>query len=743
MSIRELKNGSGVYVRDFTTHLHVHEIPRNSQYTRPHVIELDTHTKTTFLETLADHVTEGQRIMQVLEVLDHKNSLRFGLKKTAIENLQFRLLQHGSDVDSFESAEKGFIILSYACHSSSWTPHPAIVPNADSQDGNDGPLMPAMWMAFLSQRLDSQECFWVDQLCIDQSSEVEKSVAIGSMDLLYSSARKVIVAIEDVALSSTELAIMLSFTRSGRLTREHSEEDLEAMACAFIKLAKARWFRRAWCLHEFLVSKNHVFLVPVSQDAIEEGPLEPTALTKILRIDGPFLVLLYHIFIEQHFKDRNKGVESLNNTQSLDGLEIERIRRFFTRLRVLELSEVFSSNTPLVDGSYMHMYMEIFSHDAMFNSDKLAILLNTMNSGLYLKGVKSLNEEQCCLLTTLVALAAGDATVLASNGKRIPCSADPENGKMDWARMPALGDQARRIGALSIPRTIFNVNLTLSGLQLDMVFIATSEELVLPLKKYLSTARWLIDHRHQCPISTIEDELRLDLETDGDVYSNLRLLYIETLACVLQCGKAWMVDCYASSYISLPNGISMQWEGSSKQTFEDAIDWALDTNPEPDIGSDMEETWEDHLEQGDFQGEPAEATSTHKIESEEGQNDCRFSPEEQVWYCFILEFTDRVVNFGLALFQESDDELPRKVHICNLPDSPPFLAFAPPSKPFDLCIPKALIDESYCWMTRMWMLERCDAAASSDRYRLLCKTRFFGSAPVPQGREGRITVVGC
>ena len=51
--------------------------------------------------------------------------------------------------------------------------------------------------------------------------------------------------------------------------------------------------------------------------------------------------------------------------------------------------------------------MEIFSHD------KLAILLNAVDSGLYLRGVKSLNKEQCYLLTTFVVFGAGDAMVLA------------------------------------------------------------------------------------------------------------------------------------------------------------------------------------------------------------------------------------------------------------------------------------------------------------------------------------------
>lgn len=48
----------------------------------------------------------------------------------------------------------------------------------------------------------------------------------------------------------------------------------------------------------------------------------------------------------------------------------------------------------------------------------------------------------------------------ASDGKQIPLFGRPR--EINKARMPALGDQARRIGALSISRTIFNVHLTSS-----------------------------------------------------------------------------------------------------------------------------------------------------------------------------------------------------------------------------------------------------------------------------------------
>ena len=100
-----------------------------------------------------------------------------------------------------------FVVLSYACHSPTWKPHSSIVHL--HQDAN-GPLTPAMWAVLLAQ-LQRYECLWIDQLCITQSSESGKTVAIGSMDLVYQSARKVVIALEDIALTTTDADLMFMY----------------------------------------------------------------------------------------------------------------------------------------------------------------------------------------------------------------------------------------------------------------------------------------------------------------------------------------------------------------------------------------------------------------------------------------------------------------------------------------------------------------------------------------------------
>lgn len=784
MSIEELDGKPGVYVRKWQKLLRVLEIPSNIQYRPPRMCEVDAQGKRKLLRNWMTYEDEGKRIMQGLADLSHHEARQyFGVKKAAVDEFNFRLLQDGLDSDCvYQAAEQTFIILSYTWHSTSWTPQPVLLKSKQSQDTQktEGPLTPAMWEAFLSQRNDQYEPFWVDQLCITQTSKHEKAAAIGSMDLLYRSARKVVVAIEDVAFTISEMELMLSYAASDLPRSQRPQHDLNALSAAFQKLVKARWFQRAWCLHEFLVSRTHVFLIPISQDTIERGsPSSYSPSAKILQVDGPFLVLLFEIFAQQDLDHHLIGSSSKAPAFSLSGEEITRIRRFFIRLRVLQLGEVFGGETVLADGSYMHMFSEIWSHGAMYNEDKLSILLNTMNSGLCLIGSQPLTEAHCWLLTTLVALAAGDVTALATNGDPIP---PLEEGKrmsgMQWARQPSYGDQARRIGSITIARRATGARLSHDGLELKVKLIATSNSFVSPAKRYLSNARWLIDHRSLCLISEFNQAMLLDLETDKRLYSDMRLSYIQTLACALQCGRDWMIECYVQSYLSLPKGVQVQWTEQSKQDFGEAIDWALDMDLEGhDIESDMGKSWEEHLETTIDDDENDRASTSPLLlagEDEEPEatrqehEDDEFSPKEHVWYNLLLDFTETIVSFGLTITHDQPEiasspteistSAPAKklVQICNLSSvvaTPPFLIFAPPPSSLPpvysssstseekrkiaddevyLCIPTALLDESYRWMFRGWILSPEDInrnpvrTTETERYSLLGKTKLFG-----------------
>ena len=171
------------------------------------------------------------------------------------------------------------------------------------------------------------------------------------MDLVYQCARKVVIASEDVALSSADLDPMFLYAKSDMAGNQILEDDRDRLASAFVKIVAPRWFDRARCLHEFLVSRRHVFLIPVCE---QEIPMTSTSSTvKILRVDGPLLVRMYDIFIQQEIKHQNTGLDSLLYSGHFTGIARDNIRRFFNRLEALQFDEVVSTEGSMGDGSYM------------------------------------------------------------------------------------------------------------------------------------------------------------------------------------------------------------------------------------------------------------------------------------------------------------------------------------------------------------------------------------------------------
>lgn len=573
------------------------------------------------------------------------------------------------------------------------------------------------------------------------------------MDLVYRSARKVVIALEDIALSTTDADSMFMYANKNASNRQISEIDRENLASAFVKIAAARWFDRAWCLHEFLVSRHHVFLVPIWH---VDGPaLSKSSSTTILRIDGPFLVQMYHIFIEQDIKHQNSGQQSILNSRRFTGIEIFKIRRFFTRLRALDLHGIFASEEkPLEDGSFMHMFYEVFSHGAFHTADKVSINLNTMRSGLYLKVPTSFSEDEYLFLITLVAMAAGDTTALTTNGPRSLGGGGKLGKHRQWMRAPSHGDQARRTGALTIPRTRIDVKVVEDGLELEVLFLGTNAVLTSPSQHYLSIARWLIDHRSLCEKSLDDQELRIDTEADETIYAKLRISYIQTLACALACGMDWMLDYHAKSYVSLPDGLSLQWNPSSRETFRQAVDWGLATVIEQDIGPDLREMWQDGgtlmWADDDTQMQEEDVTQTQEEDASldfAGESHIQVNQEEQVWYNILLDFTETLVNFGLAIFPEStgseDGQEVWSVQIWNTSEVSKSLVYAPAAgtqEQFYLAIPKALWDDAYSWMSRIWLLQEHKSSTLSQHYSLRGKSRLASISPLPDPPGMRVTI---
>ena len=318
--------------------------------------------------------------------------------------------------------------------------------------------------------------------------------------------------------------------------------------------------------------------------------------------------------------------------------------------------------------------------------------------------------------------------------------------------------------------------LTEGGLEIDLEFIPNDQGLTAAEQKYQSLARLLIDHRAM--IQTISDTaLWLDFETDETVYMQVRLYYIQALACVLQCGKEWMVDCRSRLGANLP-GIDFGLGDDFKQNLEDAVEWAFSIDIENDICPDMQETWEDENEDGgqENQSPPRDhSDDINEYDQETNIGTTYTTRETQNWHKILLELADEVIVTGLAISYESERgeaNVPYSIQVYEEPHCSPFIVFAPSwtsERRYNLCIPKSLRSESYSWTSRLWILEQLDAPLQEGRialagaenfvessvpivsesakksppmksYALQSKTRLVGITPAPRGKMARALI---
>ena len=137
------------------------------------------------------------------------------------------------------------------------------------------PIHSSLFQALLKERVLESESVWCDQICIDQSNEFERRVAIGLMDIIYKEARSVVIALEDITIDVAEEEYLRRYleTYDGiklndetrriprlRETPQHMS-SLHILIGIHEKILGARWFTRAWCAHEMRMGKRHVFLV--------------------------------------------------------------------------------------------------------------------------------------------------------------------------------------------------------------------------------------------------------------------------------------------------------------------------------------------------------------------------------------------------------------------------------------------------------------------------------------------------
>jgi hypothetical protein len=411
---------------------------------------------TAAIEEIVRGEAEANTILAGLKQLNPSIAEQFHPKQTAIADLTLRMICSPPPASGVEVSVPSFIAISYCWHYSlEWT----LAPAAQASGLKPGwEISQPMADAVLSLRTSADEGVWLDKLCINQSNDSEKAVAIGAMDVVYRSARQLVILFEDVQLDVAEQKAAETYAGfyedmrqlivkdglEGEAKRElmysskylrglNVELDVEVAqmlwedARQFVKkLLTSRWFSRAWCAHECRI-------------AARPGP-ESTPLFFCFGADGrvmsfEFRFIHYHVLrlfkVETSLYSALRPFDNVTDPSSIPELLL-RIQQLRSEPVDLEIS--------------LMQYLEgIVSLGCLKKEDMVSIALNTARLPLVYSGHLNTSEEVIWIMA-LLAIASGDVQPLVMEGTAHKFPED--NGTrtiVSWVRKPQVIADAKRI----------------------------------------------------------------------------------------------------------------------------------------------------------------------------------------------------------------------------------------------------------------------------------------------------------
>ena len=443
------------------------------------------------------HKEKSAAILSRLHTLSPSTAQHFLLKSDKVADLKLRLY---SNRVSDAPAERSYICLSYR-----WPVGNRDLRRTPEMNGKcELPTSAIRFQAVLGELESREEGLWVDQICIDQDNEIERNTTIGAMDLIYKSARAVIIALDDIEISRSEAVLLQAYVdnpyglirvsasvKSYHSGNHHAADPGRLLHGLLDKISTSEYFERAWCQHELRIGRDHVFLIRCSCSNVP-------GTRRVLRFTGSFL---YYIFL-LYAQDSPVG-----SYRSGFGRTVHSV---FLKLHgegpIKNEVEWQTTERPKSFESYVHSMAEVFSskaggnpalptqelRDCDANRDKMSIVLNTVDSGLVLQQDSGevgdghpATLHECYKDMMLTALAAGDPVALCTTGQQLILEKDSPS----WLCWPHNGDLDRKhfLPVPQIPIT-FHVSVDPSPacqfVELDLHFISSANKHVLTNSVY-------------------------------------------------------------------------------------------------------------------------------------------------------------------------------------------------------------------------------------------------------------------
>jgi hypothetical protein len=667
-------------------------VPRQNVH---HVSQIVEHQLLSFEP---DAEADPALLLERLSRLDKNIAQKFVVKRDTRKQFNFRLV-YGRPQTAHDS-QTSFIALSYRRR----------LMVEKRADHYTLPLDPEIFQAVWDERMSESEGIWIDQICIDQDSEAERTISMSAMDLVYRNARLIVVALDDIVLEGHEGELLQAHMKeymslqhvAARQRFRHKQppylESREDLFLVVRKLLTSSWFVRAWCRHEMRLAKNHVFLVPCKRAGFFQS-------RDVLRFNGKCIAHLLALATEVPFEP---AIESIKPA----------LYAFFS-----DRSKVASS-PPIAQahhGNFSTVIAEVFGMEAGGDprvpaeqrqsdarKDKIAIILNTMECGLALHpGVRMpkiiVTDNECFHYLLLLALAAHDPGALCSVGPPLPIY----NTMNTWLHAPTVADSG-----LNNYKTLtrlcsdshFKTYNDGSGpfLELDLIFLKP-DDVVMPdstIHQADAKSRMYVPQQDPERMALAERMVSLCLKEklgrnrkryllherkSEALFGSMRDLYVETMAAVIYCGPTWLGEICRRYRVG-------RWKVELLQG------WQLLVALQNTCGKWPEEMWAANNAVG-----------------------------------FLMDFVNFLIIRGLPQRQISKRELWRPICVCSAAGGN-VLTFIPSERSHvRTAVPKILVNDDYAQLARLWVLEpreprhqRSDLRLNEcDEWSLLGKTVVF------------------
>lgn len=390
-------------------------------------------------ETMNRRQAEATVILKRLEQLNPALANQFEPEQGALLELGLRMICSPKPASGIVAS---FIVVSYCWHYPDWQLAPAAQPISSGWE-----ISRPMMDFVMCLRASDDEGVWLDKLCINQNDEADKMAHIGAMDVVYRAARRVVILLEDVQLSSEEEAAGLAYSQFFHdMCREVREGGLDGLAKSefideyfsrrekafrdegkghvlgaakpfLMKVIGARWFSRAWGAHESRVvphgTVNNPLFLCFGHD------------TRVLTFEFRFVHYLAFIFY------RTEPMPSLSGTAPFDAMYDPNPATLWQRW--WRIHRFQPEDDPAV--SAMQHFLSIMNLGCSMKEDLVSIALNTSAIPLVFRGSLATMEDALWIFAAVV-LATGDLGPLILDGQKVRFVDDKSRDATSWLSRP-------------------------------------------------------------------------------------------------------------------------------------------------------------------------------------------------------------------------------------------------------------------------------------------------------------------